>query len=133
MDKEVLNIAKLAAEDTESLVWADQKICEVPHIAIRQLEAVVEWADIVTVMEFAWCDELQQKANKLDVAILLVNELYTNGNRFWKYEGELKITPNVLGKIGSRYGNLLHVRAGVASKICDLPEIIVRGRSLYDN
>ena len=132
MDDDVLYHIKLRAKVKPYLLWADQKISDVPHIASQQLEAVA-WADIVTVMAFAWCDELQLKAAELGIAILLVNELNTNGKLLWKHEEPVVITPNVLGTVGSRIEGLLHVRAGVSATLHDTEsDIIVRGRSLYN-
>ena len=142
------SIASLCALSDEMgfLLWADIKICEVPHIALKQLEKYA-WADLVSVMSIVGAEtlsKLQDKAEELGskckypqspLMLILVSTLHTEGNKIWSDEQDFEEIEwtNFVGSVGRRVPGLTYIRAGIPhteiDSHCDLQ---VRGRSLID-
>lgn len=131
-------------ENLGFLLWSDIKICEVPHIALKQLERC-SWADLVSVMSLVGeetLNALQKRSKELGdkrkypLMLVLVNTLHTEGRQLWSDEQDLTHInwTNVVGSVGRRIPGLVYIRAGIHPEdkeaFCDLQ---VRGRSLIKN
>jgi len=126
-----------------TLLWADMKFCDVPHIMCRQLRSVY-WADIVTIMSVVATPEILKELNRelqeLDTYAFIVPTLHTNGKRLWQDPDTEKLGDittskysNIVGSVGLRLPGLLYIKAGVSDDE-ELKEVdvIVRGRSMLE-
>ena len=128
-------IAKLRglAKTYKFWLWADIKICEVPHIAEQQLLRC-DWADLVSVMSIVGNEtiiRLSKVAKDLDIMLVLVPSLYTEGRLLWvdtviDYEDT-----SIVASVGVRIHGLVYIKAGVkdSEELSDV-DLVVRGRSL---
>jgi len=132
-------------ESHDFLLWADIKICEVPHIALKQLEKY-SWADIISIMSVVGeetLNKLQERAKEIEdkrkypMMLVLVNSLHTEGRQLWTDDGDFNNINwiNIVGSVGKRIPGLTYIRAGLHAEtktketFCDLE---VRGRSLIE-
>ncbi len=150
--EKTIEIVKDYARKYDFLIWADQKLCDVPHILLRQLESVA-WADIVSIMSIACSTpdilrQIQEVAESKNIMVVIVNELHTEGKKMWSdsstFEAPQKQSflasdlekwsdyPCVVGTVGKKIDGLCHIRAGIHPFSLLTPEcdIVVRGRSL---
>jgi uridine monophosphate synthetase len=139
-----IKIAKLRslAENYNFLLWADIKLCEVPHIVQRQLTNY-SWADLVSIMSIVGNDclnELSKLAASLDIMLVIVPSLYTNGKLIWLDNSSNSSSINsfefdknnkIVASVGVQIPGLLYIKAGVGENE-DLTKVdlVVRGRSL---
>lgn len=92
----------------EFLLWADQKMCDVPHIVLRQLQAV-KWADMVSVMDII-CKiptfrDVDRYAMDNNIMLIVVNQLHTSGSCLWKSTSsndDVTIWDSVIATVGNR-------------------------------
>lgn len=133
--------AKAYGRCESCLVWADLKLCDVPHIMKMQLDVLKGWANIVTIMSTAATpeilDEIEEVLEQNGLVAFIVPTLHTNGKKIWedpnadRLEELLSHYPNIIGTVGLKIPGLIYVKAGVGEDE-DLKEanIVVRGRSL---
>lgn len=122
------------------LLWADLKICDVPHIALKQLGQCQGIYDLVTVMSIVGQDTLEQLddiAGKVGISLIIVPSLTSNGKLIWEDSDLESLLPtitncgSIVGSVGVKIPGLTYIRAGISDETnlsdCDL---VVRGRSL---
>lgn len=137
-DWDYTTIAKFRglADEYQFLLWVDIKICEVPHIAIKQLEPY-NWADLISVMSIVGnntLNKLNELAKDLNVMLILVPSLHTEGKLIWNDNTNNLLINNcthIVGSVGIKMPNLVYIKAGI-NENDDLTDVdlIVKGRSL---